>query len=240
LTAKDDPDFEAKCHDICTVYHQAARLAASHEPVRIWSIDEMTGVQALERIAPPLPMRCGKVERREFEYKRHGTQTLIAAFDVVAGKVEGVIGDTRTEADYAAFLERLLTSTPAGTRIEIVCDNLNIHLSEAVVRLIARQCGIMGDLGEKGKSGVLKNLASREAFLRNHNHRVRFHFTPKHASWLNQIEIWFSILVRKIIRRGDFSSKEDLKAKIEAFIDYFNRTMAKPFRWTLKGRPLAA
>jgi len=240
LTPKSDSDFAGKCHAICDVYQEAAGLAGSAGPVRVLSIDEMTGIQALERIAPPLPVKPGRVERREFEYRRHGTQTLIAAFDVVTGTLEGSVGETRTEADYAAFLDQLLSRIPMGDRTEVVCDNLNTHLSESVVRLVARHCGVMGDLGEKGKSGALKNKETREAFLRNENHRVRFHFTPKHASWLNQIEIWFSILVRKVIRRGDFSSKADLKAKIEAFIEYFNRVMAKPFRWTMKGRPLAA
>jgi len=124
LTPKPDPAFDAKCADICAVYRAAAGTDATHRTV---SIDEMSGIQALERIAPGLPMVPGKVERREFEYRRHGTQTLIAAFDVATGKVEGVVGNTRTEKDFARFLRNLLSSAAPNARWDIVCDNLNIH-----------------------------------------------------------------------------------------------------------------
>jgi transposase len=227
--------FAEQSGTICDLYAYTPMLHALG--ARIMSTDEMTGIQALERAAPNQPMRRGRPERREFEYIRHGTVSLIVNFEVATGQVVmPSLGPTRTEADFAAHIDQTIATDPAAVWV-FVTDQLNTHQSESLVRLVAERCGITDDLGVKGESGILHSMATRAAFLRDPAHRIQFVYVPKHTSWLNQVEIWLSILVRRVLKRGNFTSVDDLRTRILAFIDYFNHT-AKPFRWTYTGRPL--
>ena len=204
---------------------------------RTISLDELTGVQAIERKHPDLPMQPGHELRCEFEYIRHGILSWFINFDVVTGGViEPSWGPTRTEEDALAHLQRLIASDPKAAKWHIMLDNLNIHQSESLVRWIAERERIAPEaLGVKGKSGILQSMESRAAFLHNPTHQIVLYYTPKHASWMNQVEIWLSILVRKLLKRGNFPSLDDLRDQILAFIAYYNCTMAKPIKWTYTG-----
>lgn len=206
----------------------------------VLSTDEKTGIQALSRIAPTKPTMPGLVERREFEYERNGTLCLTANFEVATGEIHSyTISPTRTVVEFADHVKRTISEDPQGAWT-FVADHLNTHLSPVLVEAVAGWCGITEDLGIAGKKGILKSRASRAAFLADPTHRIRFVYTPKHCSWLNQVEIWFSVLVRRLLKRGEFKSRAELRERIEAFILYFNETLAKPYRWTYTGRALKA
>lgn len=235
--APEDPEqFRQEASAVCSLYVQAPEL--HQRGVHLVCSDEKTGMQALERAHPTLPAIPGYVERREQHYVRHGTQCLIANFEVATGQIVApTLSPTRSEADFANHVSQTVALDRDGEWIFIV-DNLDTHKSESLVRLVADLCDLDEDLGKKGRRGILKSTATRAAFLADAGHRIRLAYTPKHASWLNQIELWFSILVRRLLKRASFTSLDDLKARVLQFIEYFNRTMAKPFKWTYTGRAL--
>jgi transposase len=236
-TEKDPVVFARQVEAVCDTYLEAPALEKRHGTHTV-CVDEMTGLQALERIAPSKPMIAGKCQYIEFEYERNGTLCLIGNFVVTTGELLApTIGPTRTEADFASHIEQTVAIDPRGSWVFVV-DNLNIHCSESLVKLVAEASDIPTDLGKKGVRGVLKSVASRQAFLSESGHRIRFVYLPKHSSWLNQIETIFGVIMRKVIRRGSFTSLDHLRMNILNFIEYFNRVFAKPFRWTYTGRPL--
>ena len=235
---EDEAVFDAQVRVVCALYRQATQLYK--RGIQLVSTDEKTGIQALQHLYPPKPVRAGQVARIEHDYDRHGTLCLIANLEVATGRmVAPSVGPRRTEADFLAHIQQTVALAPQDPWLFIV-DNLNTHQSASLVEWVAHQCGIETDLGLKDSYGILKSMASRAAFLADPNHRIRFVYTPKHTSWLNQVEIWFSILVGRLLKRATFNSIEELHQALINFIEYFNATMAKPFKWTYAGKPLTA
>lgn len=238
-TEKDKGLFEQQVQAVCDCYLEAPTLYFQYNTHTV-CVDEMTSIQSLERNAKTIPMQPGRPERIEFEYTRHGTLCLIGNWDVVLGQmIAPTIRQHRKEEDFLWHIHHTIaTDVDAGW--VFVVDNLNTHSSESLVRYVAQLEGIdEGTLGKKGCRGILKSVASRQAFLSNRNHRIRFVYLPKHTSWLNQVEIVFGIVTRRALRRSNFTSLDALRSRLLDFIDYFNRTFAKPFRWTYTGRPLS-
>lgn len=225
---------------MCDTYVKAPERL-ENEGIHTICVDEKTGMQALERAADTLPMKPGIPESREHEYTRHGTQCLTANFEVATGEIIApTIEETRTEPEFAAHIEQTIATDPEAGWI-FVADNLTTHVSETLVILIAGMlCIPVETLGKKEKYGVLKSVESRREFLTDLDHRIRFVYVPKHTSWLNQVEIWFSVLSRRLLKRGNFLSKDDLRKQVLNFIAYQNRVHAKPYQWTYTGRPLTA
>jgi hypothetical protein len=173
-TKEKDPEvFQAQVEMVCACYHDAPTRYHDHDTHTL-CVDEMTGIQALERIAPTLPMTVGWPARPEFEYKRHGTVTLIGNFHVVTGVlVAPTLGPTRTEVDFVRHLAQTVQTDPQAQYVFVV-DQLNIHQSAGLVELVSRLCGVQEDLGKKGKRGVLKTMKSRQEYLSELGHRIRF------------------------------------------------------------------
>jgi transposase len=230
----DDPEFEAKALEICRLYVRAPQLYRRGELVVC--TDEKTGIQALERKYPTRPALPRFPERREFEYIRHGTRCLLASFVVPTGQVYGDVTARRASADFRAHIRNAVAwlgeHYPVVGRVHWVMDNLNTHWSLEVCRLFAKLNGVTFEARR------LRRGAQRRAFLTDPDHRHVIHYTPRHGSWLNQVEIWFSVLARRVLRRGEFRSVKELAEKIQAYITYYDAHQAHPYAWTYTGKPL--
>jgi hypothetical protein len=237
-----DPDFDAKAKEICHLYVNALRY---YEQGRlVLSCDEKTGMQILGRKDPTQPaqpgildltgqlFRRGKPAKREFEYIRYGTRCLLTTFCVPTGQVVWDLGQTRTSQDWATHLRHVREQFPDMRRYDWVVDNLNTHWSLDVCRLVAEWCGIAVNESELGSG------AQRRAFLNDPRHEHVFHFTPIHGSWLNQVELFFSVFSRRFLKRGDFASAEDFEQRVLRWLEAYNERYAHPYRWTYTGEPL--
>ena len=225
-----DPDFDAKAAAICDLYVRSPRLY--HQGELVISTDEKTGMQMIERKYPTRSARPGHPEKREHEYIRHGTRALIASFVVPTGEVVWDLGPTRTSVDFARHLDHVATHCREWEKITWVVDNLNTHWSLDVCRVLAeRNCLVF-------EPDQLTTGSERKAFLTDPDHRYRFVFTPTHGSWLNQVELWFSVLSRRFLKRGDFASAADFETRLRAYLEAYNAREKHPYRWTYTGQPL--
>ena len=237
-TTEKDPDkFAAEVQIVCQTYLDAPRLYHQCNTHTV-CVDEMTGVQANERRAATKLPRPGQVAKEEFNYTRHGALCVTGSWHVVEGQmIATTIEETRDNGDFTRHIERTIAIDPNAGWV-FVADNLNTHCGEPLVRSVAKTMGMdQAELGKAKSHGVLKSMASRRKFLSDPSHSIRFVYTPKHSSWMNQIEIIFGVINRRVLRRGSFSSKDALKETLERFITYFNETFAKPMNWTYTGRP---
>ena len=238
-----DPDFDTKAREICRLYVDAPRL---YEQGRlVLCCDEKTGMQILQRKYPTRlprpaildetgkPARPGRPSRREFEYIRHGTRCLLTTFSVATGKVVWDLGQTRTSQDWVAHLRHVRRQYPDKRGYDWVVDNLNTHWSLEVCRAVAEWCEV------PFVEGDLRRGAQRKAFLSDPSHKHVFRFTPVHGSWLNQVELFFSVLARRFLKRGDFDSAEDFEGRLRRWLEGHNERRAHPYLWTYTGQPLA-
>lgn len=236
-TEKDPELFQAQVELVCQTYLDASQLYHQFDTHTV-CVDEMTSLQANERRAETKPPKPGQTAKEEFQYTRHGTVCVTGNWHVVLGQMLApTISETRDNQDFARHIEQTIATDPTAGWVFVV-DNLNTHCGEPLVRMIADQLGIdPASLGVAKKEGVLSTMATRRAFLSDPSHRIRFVYLPKHSSWLNQIEIIFGIINRRVMRGGSFTSKSDLVEKLQRFMTYFNETIARPMNWTYTGRP---
>lgn len=203
LNRPDDPQFQVKAEAICQLYLHPPAGAV------LFSVDEKTSMQAKSRKHPTRVLRSGRAERREFEYVRHGTVSLLAAMNVIDGTIHPKLIRRNDSVTFLEFLTELDQAVDPAKNIHLILDNGSSHVSKATRAW----------------------LAARPRFTVT--------YTPKHASWLNMIELFFSILTRRMLRRGDFPSRQDLADKILKFVEVYNQA-AKPFRWTYDAKLLKA
>jgi transposase len=236
-TEKDPKLFQQQVEQVCKTYLDAPQLYDQFNTHTV-CVDEMTSLQANERHAETKLPKPGQTAKEEFQYERHGTVCVTANWHVTQGQIIApTISETRDNQDFARHIEQTIVTDPMAGWVFVV-DNLNTHCGEPLVRLVADQLGIdQATLGAVKKTGVLKTMATRRAFLSDPSHRVRLVYLPKHSSWLNQIEIIFGIINRRVMRRGSFTSQSDLIEKLKRFMTYFNETIARPMNWTYTGRP---
>ena len=228
---EDEEEFKKAVSEIFNIYANVDDL--QEQGVHVYSIDEKMGVSAREHTSKKQSMKPGVAERVDPEYKRHGTTGIIAALKVATGEIiVPMVQPTRTELDFLIFAENVIGLNDGDRHIFLV-DQLNIHMSASLVKLVAEYEGLdVTELGKKGVSGILKNKKTRKEFLSREDHQIRFIYTPKHCSWLNQIECWFSIITRLLLNaRSSFTSVAQLQQKIHRFIDYYNEFLGKPFDW---------
>ena len=228
----DDPDFEAKALVICRLYLDAPRLYRQGELVVC--VDEKTSIQARERSRPTDPMQPGREERQDYEYLRHGTRCLIATRVVATGQVIGSVTARRGRWDFVRHIRDVVQLFPGVKRFHWVMDNLNTHYTFELCQYLGKLSGVWERRPE------LRTGAQRRAFLQDRGHRHVIHFTPRHGSWLNQVELWFGLLSRRLLRRGEFRSVAELAERIVEFIAYYNRHWAYPYEWTYTGKPLVS
>jgi hypothetical protein len=225
-----DPDFDATAAAICQLYVRSPMLYQEGELVI--STDEKTGMQILQRKYPTQLVRPGHPEKREHEYIRHGTRALIASFVVPTGEVVWSLGPTRTSIDFAHHLKTVAGHFRTWPRITWVVDNLNTHWSREACAVLAALNGLTFEPRR------LSTGAERRAFLTDPEHAYRFVFTPKHGSWLNQVELFFSVLARRFLKRGDFASATEFEQRLAVYLEAYDIREKHPYRWTYTGQPL--